>query len=142
MKKFRAWDEELGFMVDPSYYFVSLDGSVWFNNCQDGEDELIEQTFKLKVMEYIGRNDDNGNEICTGDIVRISNPKQYVQSVELNGEVRYSDWGSYKICNIKTIKWEKFSFGVNPPEYMWFLNLGDKKIEIIGNIYENPELIA
>jgi len=49
--KFRAWDTELKFMVDPSAYFVEFDGSVWFNNT-DGidSDYLCDQSNKLKLM--------------------------------------------------------------------------------------------
>ena len=122
--KVRAWD-----LVAKKFYYVDVwNFHILAENCDD-------------VQQYIGRNDDNDNEICEGDLVKLSNPVQQIQNIELIGEVRYSNFGSYKICNIKAIKWENFTHGVKPPEYIWFLNLGDRKIEIIGNIYENPELI-
>jgi len=50
--KFRAWDKELGFMVDPSRYFVEFDGEVCFNNNEDGSDHLNYQSDKLILMQY------------------------------------------------------------------------------------------
>lgn len=134
MNKLRAWDEELGFMVDPSYYFVSFDGSVWFNNCQDGEDELIEQTFKLKLMKYTGL------EGCyEDDIVRIT------------GEGYYSN-GSFSVDEeewefIGRVELNSFIWVATQKDCTWFpfadlITEDNINIEIIGNIYENPELIS
>ena len=119
--KFRAWDEELGFMVDPSCYFVSFYEGAWFNNCQDGEDDLTEQTFKLKLMQYTGLKDRNGKEIYEGDIVKCP------------------------VSGINIVLWDDDAAGwvfddlLNEDDF--YTTIDYWETEIIGNIYENPELL-
>jgi uncharacterized phage protein (TIGR01671 family) len=138
MRDFRckAWDTKNKVMYPSA--IIDVSGNIV--GIFEGEKSFFEAG-RAELLQYIGRIDDNDNEMCEGDVIRICSPKQQVQTMELVGELRYSDYGSYKICNIKTIKWEGFSFGIEPPEYIWLLNLVDRKIEIIGNIYENPELL-
>lgn len=71
-----------------------------------------------EVMQYTGLKDKNGTPIFEGDIV----------------EVKYSDGSGYD--NPVEVSFEKGAFWVG----MGCLN-DVKIIEVIGNIYENPELI-
>jgi len=128
--RFRAWHKDAKEMLQSRQQGYHGNVFAWLAEGQP-----------VEIMQYIGRNDENDNEICEGDLVKVSNPKQQIQNIEIIGEVRFSNFGSYKICNIKKIKWENFTYGVEPPKYIWFLNLGDRKLEIIGNIWENPELM-
>jgi uncharacterized phage protein (TIGR01671 family) len=126
--KFRAWDIELGFMVDPDYYFVMFDGSIWFNNCADGEDDLTEQTFKLKIMQYTGLKDKNGKEIYEGDILNN------IEAVDIAWrQVVEFETGAF---------WRKdISKGDDSQwEFDGWETVGEDW-EVIGNIYENPELL-
>jgi len=133
--KFRAWDKELKFMVDPAKYFVEMDGSVWFNLGED-EDNLIEQTFKLELMQYTGLKDKNGTEIYEGDIIRLENGE--------SGAVEYGECGCTaddNFCGGDAIGFHvmKEILGNSQP---WSDNATDsKRIEIIGNMYESPELL-
>lgn len=87
------------------------------------------------VMQYTGQKDKNGKEIYEGDIIDIH------QTV--NG------------CNLFVIVWGGIGFGArylvdgkmtrvyeyNLKELLEvYFNVYDKTLEIIGNIYENPEL--
>jgi len=110
--KFRAWDKELNFMIDPFKYFIRLDGSIWFN-LGDSEDNLIEQTFKLGLMQYTGMKDKNGKEIYEGDIV-LGNDSPRSHEIVFHH-------GSFKENNSNLL----FSTS-------W---------EIIGNIYQHSELL-
>lgn len=110
--RFRAWDKELKFMVDPTRYFVEMDGSVWFN-LGENEDDLIEQTFKLELMQYTGLKDKNGKEFYIGDIYK-----------------RWSDDEPEVAEDILSIGYERGE-----------CFLIEDQFEIIGNIYENPELL-
>lgn len=121
--KFRFWDSEFESYVEPVTYFVGFDGSVWFNNCNDGEDEMYDQSEKLVVEQYTGLKDKNGKEIYEGDIV----------------------WDN---DSLTVVYWEKencqFShYEVNDPDYAYSLNEYEKDIyEVVGNIYENKELLG
>ena len=78
--------------------------------------------------QYTGLLDKNGKEVYEGDIIRIKpNPK---------------DYGGYKGHNyIELVFWndEEACYDI-AIDRTWLLLKSD--IEIIGNIYENPELIT
>ena len=69
------------------------------------------------VMQYTGLKDKNGKEIYEGDIVR---------------------WSYYNKFRIGEVTWGTIGFWI--PPYLDVLQW--KELEIIGNIYEHPELTA
>lgn len=76
-------------------------------------------------LQYTGLKDINGKEIYEGDIVKIPNCKNPITPFTLC-EVRYEN-GAYKIISLKNKKIKDY--------------LANWECLIIGNIYENPELI-
>ena len=118
--KFRAWDKEKKIMREVLGIDI-LHKEIFFSN----EDvDCYEHTdFKdIELMQYTGLKDKNGKEIYEGDIVKFLN-------------------GIFEViwCN------EKASFMLKNKEYKEFLNFiyeNNNGMEIVGNIYENPELLG
>ena len=76
------------------------------------------------VMQYTGLKDKNGKEIYEGDIVYIDCSREYQRDVK--GIVKFS-FGSFNSVDAENIHYD---FGMISDE-----------IFVVGNIYENPELI-
>lgn len=78
------------------------------------------------VMQFTGLHDKNGKEIYEGDIVAIPGA---VSTYGKGAVVEYRGAFGAQLDGA----------GVRP----WFLvNINEADIEIIGNIYENPELLS
>lgn len=96
-------------------------------------------------QQYLPLNDDNNNQMCEGDIVKIRNPKSQLQKLEIVGVIAESGYGAWGITKLKIIKRTGYSHKMNQSEIdmMFFLNIiGVKHIERIGNVIENPELLT
>ena len=138
--KFRAWDKENDRMIYPS------NNDVYFNLTDDGisiEDLALEPydgVFPLLdsvLMQSTGLNDKNGVEIFEGDVVKVNEDAgySYITNVYWGGSDNYPAFD----LNVEHI----------PTEWFYESNIlsaiassGESEtIEIIGNIYENPELL-
>ena len=124
--KFRAYDEEANVMV---------------------------YSDEQKVMQYTGLHDKNGKEIYEGDIVKL---------FEHKGIIQY-ECGSFGIVFTDCIDWEEIEANICPVtgcdndlhackndnfislwEIYWNFNDEDdylNTVEMIGNIYENPDVL-
>ena len=84
------------------------------------------------IMQFTGLKDKNGKEIYEGD---IANCKDYQNKIYFIGEVYWSDTTAqvYVRCH----------YNNNPLNSDFSLRIVEdvKEIEVIGNIYENPELL-
>lgn len=121
--KFRAWLKEEYRMTDVRE-MTFIDGEVYLISDVTGFYAYEE----FKLMQSTRLKDKNGKEIYEDDIVRYECcPEIYVE------EVIYDN----KHCNFGTIDkyGETFSFDalISDIHVDWF--------EVIGNIYENPELL-
>jgi len=114
---FRAWDATFKKMYYEGFYLdskgdLSFDSSVFIRPYYD--------PLNIDVMQFTGRKDCNGKEIYEGDI--LSSPTLTRQGRK-NGH-------SYTI-----VKWSDKNSGFGS------VNSGGNS-SIIGNIYENPELLT
>jgi uncharacterized phage protein (TIGR01671 family) len=126
--KFRAWNgSEMVMPQEKSYYqrYISFCGNIIQKSsegmaCFGGTDRWRVES-DLHVMQFTGLTDKNGVDIYEGDICIW-----YINDLERLGEVYYHDQ----------------SFEMRSPSmgYIgWDANRGE--IEVIGNIYQNLELL-
>lgn len=121
--KFRAWNKKTSKIVD-LYSITPLATDPNFN--QDGLFIPFDEDYIL--MQYIGRKDKNGREIFEGDIIK--NYYNYYDEKE-------KKWipVTENMSIIWNEHWCQFSFNSNRAVDHW------GEMEVIGNIYENPELL-
>lgn len=112
--KFRTWQRNLKEMHD----VLAIDWESGWIKTEVGKNMWNLGAYDL--MQYTGLLDKNGKEIYEGDIFRASSE---------HGRV---------CCFTGIVEWENDIYG----DIISGFNLGDHiEIELIGNIYENPELI-
>lgn len=125
--KFRAWDFDNNEMVtadSEGYCFVMYDGKPELLVCYDEEHGFIKCNHVM--LQYTGLKDTNGTEIYEGDVLGGHIGPKVVSFNDINhGGVL--GWNNLN----KDGDAINFYYGDCPQEYD----------EIIGNIYENPELI-
>jgi uncharacterized phage protein (TIGR01671 family) len=134
--KFRAWDNIRKEMIpfDAVSYLVEFDGTIW----EIEGDDLRERTSMLTLMQYTGLKDKNGIEIYEGDIIKWGHIKGgeenpiRVAVVKINPDLQFEIIGERKFFmgQDKIFRYGNFIYTDT-----------EKWIEIIGNIYENPELL-
>lgn len=122
--KFRAWDINGKKMYIPSYV-VDEDGQF----CTDGDyiNECENRNHAHCVqMQYTGIKDRNGKEIYEGDIIVNwwIGPDGQKRSNEGQGVVEMEEGCFGYMCRNSKIWYHLYS-----------------RLEVIGNIYENPELL-
>lgn len=106
------------------------------------QERWIQSENVIEVYEFTGLKDKNGKEIYEGDKVlykEVIPSKTPLQKVIQGADVVYLQF-------IGTIIWDEegASFDIDGGEhgYRGFGARGTVEMEIIGNIYENPELVA
>ena len=129
--RFRAWDKEEKKMLQPFSIEKLINGFNTEGNWSEYEDdELMSINYEgsngYTLMQYTGLKDKNGEEIYEGDILKV-------------------DWGP--MIHDDIIKMNHFDqpFVMEWRFYAWFpfdktLPM-PKDIEILGNVWENPELL-
>lgn len=119
-KEFRAWDRKYKKMTCP---FTLYDLTVQQSDIIITNRTMGGKYHKLKncdVMEYIGQRDKNNQKIYENDCL--------VWTTIIDGEEKSS-------ANHVVIKWNNRRSHFNMP------NPTVNKLKIIGNTYENPELV-
>lgn len=119
--KFRFWDRVHQCWLNPDEAMVYGNGAVaWDGQWVTGE---------VDVVRFTGLTDKNGKEIFEGDVVNISAPEWEYQSYTRQ-EVFMDARGWYPWTDVTDEIGASYLASDNP-----------KDIEVIGNIYESPELL-
>lgn len=116
--KFRVWNVKAKKWIDN--VCLSTCNGVLDPNHQGFDEEII-------IMQYTGLKDKNGKEIYEGDIVEW----KYLKTWHKN-EVRWVGGGF-------VVTTSGFKDDLNEPQDLLLVSI--LSCEIIGNIYENPELL-
>ena len=128
---YKLWDKENKEFLEDDWeteYAVLANGTVIEiqDNCF-GEGYSVRNLDNIEVLQFTGLKDKNGKEIYEGDIIRL---KHHIDKrINVVGKVVFLS--------------EQASFGIIDDlcqEYPLFRNTTEQ-IEIIGNIYENFELL-
>lgn len=121
--KFRAWDE-----VD--YVMIKAE-HLAFEEFEPLVDHLKDNTC-MKFMQYTGERDSNGVEMYDQDIVKVwANSDAASGPFEYFGVVR---WYTSHTCGWN-IDVDGYTYSLN-----WSCEYGGR--EVVGNTYENPELLS
>lgn len=121
--KLRVWDKTRKMMFEAVAYYPTLKSVDVIYKYKDGVSNKVNlygDTFEL--MQYTGLKDKNGREIYEGDIIKHcmgGSLQDYPSEVIWNDDGGWSPWLEY--CRDSYTR-------VSEPE-------------VIGNIYENPELL-
>lgn len=124
--KFRAWDSDEKTMCPVYELHFGERIIVARVNARNGK-MLLVFSDETNLMQYTGVKDKNGVEIYEGDIIRGHTGRYKVDCV-----VRWSS-GNCGFIAVPTIT-ERTYLCLNPGS--------TKSYEVIGNIYENPELVS
>ncbi len=90
----------------------------------------------LELMQYTGLHDKNGKEIYEGDIVLY---KDWEMAYEGGGNDSFINKGIVEYCE------DNCCFNVTERQTVDIADVlykGNEDLEVIGNIYENPELLG
>ena len=125
--KFRLIDTKSAVRIDPKEFFIT-DSEVFIYYSDFDNSEKADMRHHV-ILQFTGLKDCNGDEIYEGDILSTDLSRPYLIVEFRNGAFMYQ-------CHDSGRNYYDFMEPVNER-----LKTNTKYHEVIGNIYENPELL-
>jgi uncharacterized phage protein (TIGR01671 family) len=140
--KFRAWDKQLNVMWEPialtkllKYLFENMPNTTAYTEIKKHFDDVV-------WLQYTGLTDKNGKEIYEGDLLRLTgwyykdDGRSEKQNFDIRCKVKYDNTvACFSLIHIDP-----------PGSHLKFFDVllvsHDKEFEVIGNIYETPDLLG
>ena len=128
--KFRGIDDKGNWQYGTYYFGVMYPTSFrghYINDWQIDEKTIDYSSFDkdcydLVLQQFTGLKDKNGKEIYEGDIVKDFDINGNFRGI---GYIEYSEWGYWVVSGA----------------YKTAMSISFRQLEVIGNIYETPELL-
>lgn len=126
--KFRAWDSSENKMLT-TFHITSM-GIAWRST--DNAEENYSESIDFPIMQFTGLRDKKGVEIYEGDIIEATERRYFLghdkglQTIRFKSQIVYEDAG--------------FVYSTTQENDSPLFNTDE--IVVIGNIYQNPELLT
>jgi uncharacterized phage protein (TIGR01671 family) len=120
--RFRPWDTENKCWIHPGTIGVEGMGTTLQFRGDKWRDS---KTQHIVISQFTGLTDKNGKEIYEGDILRPT-----VTGIRKDAEVKWDTETASFFAD----------FDYDPKD--WYELVWGNRVEVIGNIYENPELLV
>ena len=129
--KFRAWNEYEQYFLDNEEFAINFLGTVFKANL-DAEvyNNLMNQD-SFKIMQYTGLKDKNGVEIYEGDLLQ-----SFYDDGEIHEVIWHEESASFRVATYLDNR-----HGGSFAELFFMDDIHENCNKIIGNIYENTELL-
>lgn len=129
--KFRAWHNELGRMMSISDMWFNVEslGEIGLNDAVMN-DYITASPDEIELMQSTGLKDKNGKEIFEGDII--------TNGMDIVDVRNHETLGFYTLVNGREVF---LGHGTSIEEFEEDIEGFSEIAEIIGNIYENKELL-
>ena len=136
--RFKAYDTKWERWIQPRDINYCGEMGWTFERRAEEEGDVIEFTTleqgEVELLEYIGIPDKTGKEICEGDVIR----KYHKNCVGVN-----EHWNGKEGDCLEIVQWVGSGFSLCVGERnipFWWIEK-DYDFEIIGNKFDNPELL-
>lgn len=137
--KFRVWDKKFNMMLGFKSVYINFD---------EGKIEVTTDTLRYEevytdeiedfvLMQYTNLKDKNGKEIYEGDIVKREAYIDYEKCSKVNKVEGVIEMYNYSWCIVHKGKDKKYIHPLSMEEE--FCNINE--LEVVGNIYENEDLL-